>query len=75
MGAEYQVDRSKFLARHGGDLKGIEDHLDYLVDLGVTAIWLNPVLENDARGGSYHGYFSTNMYQVDKLVDGPIYRF
>ena len=70
MGAEYQVDRSKFLARHGGDLKGIEDHLDYLVDLGVTAIWLNPVLENDARGGSYHGYFSTNMYQVDRRLGG-----
>ena len=70
MGAEYQVDRSKFMARHGGDLKGIEDHLDYFVYLGVTAIWLNPVLENDARGGSYHGYFSTNMYQVDRRLGG-----
>lgn len=70
MSAEYQIDRSKFLARHGGDLKGIEDHLDYLVDLGVTAIWLNPVLENDARGGSYHGYFSTDMYHVDRRLGG-----
>ena len=70
MGAEYQVDRSKFGARHGGDLKGIEDHLDYFVDLGVTAIWLNPVLENDARGGSYHGYFATDMYHVDRRLGG-----
>ena len=66
MEAEYKVDRSKFLARHGGDLKGIEDHLDYLVDLGVTAIWLNPVLENDARGGSYHGYFRSEERRVGK---------
>lgn len=66
--AEYTVDRSKPGARHGGDLKGIEDHLDYFTDLGVTAIWLNPVLENDARGGSYHGYFSTDMYHVDRRL-------
>lgn len=70
MMSEYKIDRSKFLARHGGDLKGIEDHLDYFVDLGVTAIWLNPVLENDAPGGSYHGYFSTDMYHVDRRLGG-----
>lgn len=68
MSADYKVDRNVFLARHGGDLKGIEDHLDYFNDLGVTAIWLNPVLENDARGGSYHGYFSTDMYRVDRRL-------
>lgn len=68
MSAEYMVDRTKPGARHGGDLKGIEDHLDYFVDLGVTAIWLNPVLENDAKGGSYHGYFSTDMYHVDRRL-------
>ena len=50
--------------RHGGDLQGIIDHLDYLDDLGVTAIWLNPVLEN--RGvNSYHGYKATDLYRID----------
>ncbi len=61
----YKVDRNDPNARHGGDLKGISDRLDYLSDLGVTAIWLNPVLENDMEGGSYHGYATTNYYKVD----------
>mgnify|MGYP001088022916 FL=1 len=61
----YKVDRENPNARHGGDLKGISDHLDYLSDLGVTAIWLNPVLENDMEGGSYHGYATTDYYKVD----------
>lgn len=61
----YKVDRNDPNARHGGDLKGISDRLDYLADLGVTAIWLNPVLENDMEGGSYHGYATTNYYKVD----------
>lgn len=61
----YKMDRQKPNSRHGGDLVGIEQHLDYLEDLGVTAIWLNPVLENDMEGGSYHGYATTNYYQVD----------
>lgn len=61
----YKVDREHHSARHGGDLKGISDNLDYLSDLGVTAIWLNPVLENDMEGGSYHGYATTDYYKVD----------
>ena len=61
----YTVDRSSPDARHGGDIEGISNHLDYLSDLGVTAIWLNPVLENDMEGGSYHGYATTNYYKVD----------
>lgn len=61
----YKVDRDNPNARHGGDLKGISDNLDYLVDLGITAIWLNPVLENDMEGGSYHGYATTDYYRVD----------
>lgn len=65
---DYVVDRSRPGARHGGDLKGIEQHLDYFTDLGVTAIWLNPVLENDGKGGSYHGYFSTDLYHVDRRL-------
>ena len=65
MRTEYKVDRNDPNARHGGDLKGISDKLDYLADLGVTAIWLNPVLENDMEGGSYHGYATTDYYRVD----------
>lgn len=61
----YKVDRNDPNTRHGGDLKGISDRLDYLSDLGVTAIWLNPVLENDMEGGSYHGYATTDYYRVD----------
>ena len=59
------VNRNDPNARHGGDLKGIENNLDYIESLGVTAIWLNPVLENDMPGGAYHGYATTNYYRVD----------
>lgn len=59
------VDRSKPNVRHGGDLKGIADHIDYIDSLNVTAVWLNPVLENDMPGGSYHGYATTDYYRVD----------
>ena len=65
MRQEYKVDRTDPNARHGGDLAGIKQHLDYIEDLGVTAIWLNPVLENDMTGGSYHGYATTDYYRVD----------
>ena len=50
---------------HGGDLAGIEKHLDYFNELGVTALWFTPVLENSMTGGSYHGYATTNYYKVD----------
>ena len=60
-----QPDRKNPNARHGGNIAGIIDHLDYLKDLGVTAIWVCPVLENDMRGGSYHGYATTNYYRID----------
>lgn len=62
---ENKVDRSDPFARHGGDIQGIENHLDYFTDLGVTAIWLNPILENNMREGSYHGYAITDYYAVD----------
>jgi len=66
----YVEDRSKPSLRHGGDLQGIRDHLDYFTQLGVTALWLTPVLENnspDGKNGSstYHGYATTNYYRVD----------
>lgn len=63
--APYTVDRNNPNARHGGDLAGIENHLDYFTDLGVTALWFTPVLENNMTGGSYHGYATTDYYKVD----------
>lgn len=63
---EARVDRKDPFARHGGDFKGIDNHLDYIKDLGVTAIWLNPVQENDMEQGSYHGYAITDYYNVDR---------
>lgn len=60
-----KVDRENPNTRHGGDLKGIADHVNYLDSLGITAVWLNPVLENDMPGGSYHGYATTDYYSVD----------
>ena len=59
------VDRTDAHGRHGGDLAGIESHLDDLRDLGYTAVWLNPVLENRMPESSYHGYAITDFYAVD----------
>ena len=66
----YVEDRSKPSLRHGGDLNGIREHLDYFKELGVTALWFTPVLENDSpdsKNGysTYHGYATTNYYKVD----------
>ncbi len=60
-----KADRHDPNGRHGGDLKGITDHLDYITDLGVTALWLNPVLENNNPSYSYHGYAITDFYKTD----------
>lgn len=64
-GLKEKSDRSNPHGRHGGDLKGIMDHLDYIHDMGFTAIWVNPVLENDQPRYSYHGYSTTDFYKVD----------
>ena len=63
-------DRTKPSLRHGGDLAGIEQHLDYFTDLGVTALWFTPILENNwpndhGVNSSYHGYATTDYYKVD----------
>ena len=69
MKTKYVVDRSQPSLRHGGNLEGIRQHLDYFCELGVTALWLTPVLENDSpdfNGSStYHGYATTDYYRVD----------
>jgi len=61
------VDRSDPNARHGGDFAGIRNHLDYIDDLGMTALWMTPIFENDMppEYGAYHGYAATDMYRVD----------
>lgn len=59
------ADRANPSGRHGGDIEGIREHLDYIKDLGMTAIWLNPVLENNNPAYSYHGYAITDFYKVD----------
>ena len=51
--------------RHGGDIQGVIDHLDYISGMGFTALWLNPVLENNMKRTSYHGYATTDYYKVD----------
>lgn len=57
--------RNEPSGRHGGDLAGIEQNLPYLKDLGITALWLNPVLENNQPHYSYHGYAFTDLYKID----------
>jgi len=64
-GTRDHVNRADPDARHGGDLKGIEDHLDFLADMGYTQLWLTPVLENDMPDTTYHGYAITDHYKVD----------
>lgn len=65
----YKTDRSQPSLRHGGDLEGIRKHLDYFKELGVTALWFTPVLENNSPDGNgsstYHGYATTDYYRVD----------
>ncbi len=62
---EKTVDRKNDYGRHGGDIKGMTNHLDYLEEMGFTAIWPTPVLTNDMKEASYHGYAMTNFYEVD----------
>ena len=61
-GMVQQADRSDKDGRHGGDIKGISDHLDYIRNLGVTTLWINPLLENNQAIYSYHGYSTTDYY-------------
>ena len=60
-----KIDRNGLSSRHGGDLQGMMNHLDYIHDLGVTAIWSTPLLENNQVEASYHGYAVTDHYKID----------
>ncbi len=76
--ADKESDRNNPYLRHGGDLQGITNHLNYFKDLGVTTLWLNPVIENNqpqtneggAMRSAYHGYGFTDHYNVDKRLGG-----
>jgi len=67
---DQSLNRDTVFNRHGGDLKGIQDHLDYLRSLGVTTLWLNPVLENDMPDRTEHGYAFTDHYKIDPRLGG-----
>ncbi|WP_213278676.1 glycoside hydrolase family 13 protein [Chryseobacterium indologenes] len=60
-----KANRSLPRGRHGGDLHGIVNNLDYLQNLGVTTVWLTPVNENNEKADSYHGYAQTDLYKID----------
>lgn len=60
-----KADRNADYGRHGGDLQGVSEHLDYIADLGMTALWMTPVMENNMKHSSYHGYAITDYYNVD----------
>lgn len=62
---EKTIDRKDDYARHGGDIKGITNHLDYIENMGFTSIWPCPLLTNDMPSGSYHGYAMTDFYEID----------
>lgn len=69
------VGRRAPMGRHGGDLQGIIDHLDYIADLGATAIWNTPLLEDNAPRGSYHGYACSDYYHIDpRYGSNELYR-
>lgn len=70
-----KADRKSPNGRHGGDIRGIIDHLDYIADLGATAIWCTPLLEDNAPRGSYHGYACSDYYRIDpRFGDNALYR-
>lgn len=60
-----KLNRDDDFGRHGGDIKGIVDHLDYLKELGITAVWTTPLLEDNQPHGSYHHYAVTDFYKID----------
>jgi glycosidase len=67
---DQSLGRDSVYYRHGGDLKGIQNHLDYLQSLGVTTLWLNPVILNDMPNRTEHGYAFTDHYTIDPRIGG-----
>lgn len=60
------LNRSESFGRHGGDIQGVINNLDYIKDLGMTALWLNPVKENNQEAFTYHGYAISDFYKIDE---------
>ena len=69
---DQSLNRDSIFLRHGGDIQGVINHLDYLQDLGVTTVWPTPVLENDMPNRTEHGYAITNHYKVDPRLGGDL---
>lgn len=64
------LNRDSMYHRHGGDLQGVINHLDYLQQLGVTTLWMTPVIENDMPNRTEHGYAFTNHYKIEPRFGG-----
>tara|TARA_Y100000589_G_scaffold329930_1_gene378016 strand:- start:15584 stop:17476 length:1893 start_codon:yes stop_codon:yes gene_type:complete len=72
---EKKLIRNKPNARHGGDILGIINHLDYIAEMGFTAIWSTPMLENNMKKLSYHGYAITDLYKIDpRMGNNEMYK-
>jgi glycosidase len=69
---DQSLNRDSVFSRHGGDLQGISNHLEYLQKMGVTTLWLNPVIENDMPDRTEHGYAFTNHYKIDPRLGGEL---
>jgi neopullulanase len=67
---DQSLNRDSMYLRHGGDLQGVLNHLDYLKELGVTTLWMTPVLLNDMPNRTEHGYAITDHYKVDERIGG-----
>ena len=67
---DQSLNRDSIFLRHGGDLKGVQNHLEYLQNLGATTLWMTPILENDMPDRTEHGYAATNHYAVEKRFGG-----
>ena len=67
---DQSLNRDSIYLRHGGDFQGIVNHLDYLKNLGVTTLWMTPVLENDMPNRTEHGYAFTNHYTIEPRLGG-----
>lgn len=67
---DQSLDRNQMYDRHGGDLQGVTNNLDYLQGLGITALWFTPVMENDMMNRTEHGYAITDHYKIDARYGG-----
>ncbi len=67
---DQSLNRKEIFLRHGGDLQGVTNHLDYLQKLGATTLWMTPVIENDMPDRTEHGYAATNNYKTEARFGG-----